>query len=259
MMSDDRENLIQKEIIINEEDTEVNLPPAPDFAAIEPTAVQPVVHAAAISAETPNAYPPPRVVYVAQPTEVQARTGWNWLPVVLSLVLVATIAGAFIGAELYKRSTYAEAATTEDVSPYAEAATHQNKSDKSIERNSFTGRNEAAASEPVRSISTSVAPVQRIESETTGNDFSSAAENNDAAIYKDVLPAADDERRISTIASSDETNARTVPKTDDDADLPPPPVKRQTRELPQKVENKKDTENIEPARRELPNYNLDQN
>jgi hypothetical protein len=219
-----------------------------------------VIPVAAVPGEVLGAFPQqPQVVYVAQPTVVQPNRSWGWIPAALVLLLVATVAGAFVGAELYKRSIYAESAapySSEDVSPYADSTTGENKSAKTGEENSLADKKEAGSLEntksadgkselkQINSISTGFAPIQKAEMIETGRG-TEGEENNQETTEGDEEENTADENK------AEKNKQQSQP---DDEDPPPPPVQRKARELqPKKVENVKDTENIVPPQRSLPN------
>lgn len=261
MTNDNQTNLDEKDTFVNDEDTEISLPPPPpNFETAQAAPVQPVIPVAAVPGEALGAFPPqPQVVYVAQPTVVQPNRSWGWIPVALVLLLVATVAGAFVGAELYKRSIYAESATrysSEDVSPYADSTISENKTAKTGEENSLADKKEAGSLEntksaegkselrQINSISTGFAPIQKAEMIETGRG--GGEENN-----QETAEAGDEEANTADENKAEKSKQQSQP---DDEAPPPPPVQRKAKELqPKKVENVKDTENIVPPQRSLPN------
>ena len=262
MTDDNQTNLNEKDTFVSDEDTEISLPPpVPNFDAAHAAPVQPVIPVAAIPSESLGAFPQqPQVVYVAQPTVVQPNRSWGWIPAALALLLVAIVAGAFIGAELYKRSIYAESAapySSEDVSPYANSTTGENKTAKTGEENSLADKKEAGLNENIKSadgkselkqinsISTSFAPVQKAEMKETGRGAEGEENNQETAEAGDEAGNTADENK------AEKSKQQLQP---DDEDPPPPPVQRKGKELqPKKVENVKDTENIVQPQRSLPN------
>lgn len=261
MTNDNQTNLKENDTVVNEEDTEISLqPPAPDFVTSKPTPVQPVIPVAAVSGEPLGALPQqPQVVYVATPTTVEPRRSWGWIPAVLALLLVATVAGVFIGAELYKRSIYAESASpysSEDVSPYANSTANENKSAKSGEENSLAGKKESenikfaddkSESRQINSISNGFASVQKTEMRETGNDSARSGgnegeENNEEGADEEVN--ATDEKKAE--------NGKQKSESEDDDEPPPPPQRKSKEFQPKKVENVKDMQNIAPPQRNIP-------
>lgn len=262
MTNDNQTNLNEKDTFVSDEDTEISLPPpAPNFEAAQAAPVQPVIPVAAVPGEALGTFPQqPQVVYVAQPTVVQPNRSWSWIPATLVLLLVATVAGAFVGAELYKRSIYAESTapySSEDVSPYADSTTGENKSAKTGEENSLADKKEAGSLEntksadgkselrQINSISTGFAPIQKAEMTETGRD-TEGEENN-----QETTEDGDEEENTTDENKAEKNKRQSQP---DDEEPPPPPVQRKAKELqPKKVENVKDTENIPPPQRGLPN------
>ncbi|HEX8197985.1 MAG TPA: hypothetical protein VF571_17465 [Pyrinomonadaceae bacterium] len=260
MTNDNQTNPDEKDNFVSEEDTEISLPPpAPNFETAQAAPVQPVIPVAAVPGEALGAFPQhPQVVYVAQPTVVQPNRSWSWIPAALVLLLVATVAGAFVGAELYKRSIYAESAvpySSEDVSPYADSTTGENKTAKTGEENSLTGKKEAGLNENIKSadgkselkqinsISTSFAPIQKAGMVETERG-TEGEENN-----QETAEGGDEEENTADENKAEKNKRLSQP---DDEEPPPPPVQRKAKELlPKKVENVKDTENIAPPQRGL--------
>jgi hypothetical protein len=254
-INDNQENSIEKDTFVLEENTEINLPPAPNFDAATAAPVQPVIPVAAVPGETLAAYgQQPQVVYVPQPVAASPSRSWTWIPAALVLLLIATVAGAYVGAALYQRSTYAAPHTSEDVSPYADLQANENNSDKTNGRNETGGKESAALengksgnvktseSKEFTSISNGFAPVQRVDSRTTKNDSIGGEEN--------AVEENDQEREENAVEENDAVNTERQQASDDED--APPPVKQKAREMPRKVENKKDTENIAPPQREMP-------
>lgn len=262
MTDDNQTNPNEKDTFVSDEDTEISLPPpAPNFETAQAAPVQPVIPVAAIPGEVLGAFPQqPQVVYVAQPTVVQPNRSWGWIPAALALLLVAIVAGALIGAELYKRSIYAESAapySSEDVSPYANSTASENKTAKTGEENSLADKKEGGLNENVKSgdgkselkqinsISTSFAPIQKAEMKE--NERGAEGEENN----QETAEAGDEAGNTSDENKAEKSKQQSQP---DDEDPPPPPVQRKAKELqPKKVENVKDTENIAPSQRSLPN------
>jgi hypothetical protein len=260
MTNDNQTNLNEKDTFVSDEDTEISLPPpAPNFETAQAAPVQPVIPVPAVQGEALGTFPQqPQVVYVAQPPVVQPNRSWGWIPAALVLLLVATVAGAFVGAELYKRSIYAESAapySSEDVSPYADSTVGENKSAKTGEENSLADKKEAGLNENIKSadgkselrqinsISTGFAPIQKAEMIETGRGD---GEGNN----QETAEARDEE--VNTAEENKDEKSKQQSQPDDEA--PPPPVQRKAKELqPKKVENVKDTENIVPPQRSLPN------
>lgn len=264
MTNDNQENFIEKDTFVIEENTEINLPPAPSFDSADAAPVQPLISVAAVPGETLGNYPPqPQIVYVAQPTAVPPLRGWGWIPAALVVLLIATVAGAYVGAALYKRSTSAESApyTSEDVSPYADSSANEHKSLKTNERNELTVKGETASSENVKSadvknhetkevtsVSSGFAAVQTIDSSTANNDLTGDAQNDGEENERETEETAVNDSAKSGVENK-AVNIERQPVFDDDA---PPPVRQKSKEQPRKVENKKDTENIVSPQRELP-------
>ena len=261
MNSNNQTNLNENDSFVSEEDTEVSLPPAPNFEAAQPAPVQPVIPVAHVAGDPAGVFPQqPQVVYVAHPTMVEPRHGWGWIPAALALLVIAIVAGVFIGAELYKRSIYAESNapyTNRDVSPYANSTANENKSDKLNEENSLAGKKENSSSSDFKSgevksesrqintVSTGFTQIQQTElkeNETAGN-----VENADKENDRDAKTSSEEEN--SNVKAVEKENQQSPPV---DEDAPPPPAKGKSKQLqPRKVENVKDTENIEPPQRNI--------
>ncbi|MDQ4122160.1 MAG: hypothetical protein M3209_12030 [Acidobacteriota bacterium] len=267
MSNDNQTSFNEKNTFVREEDTEISLPPpAPNFEAAEPAPVQPVIPVASVPDELLGALPQqPQVIYVAQPTTVQPTRSWGWIPAALSLLLVAIIAGIFIGAELYKRSIYAESSTpytTQDVLPDVNSTGNENKSAKSEEENLLADKKEndspentkssdvTSGSKLLNSVSTGFAPIQRTDLKETRNNSARQEENASEENNQEIAEKTDEES-----GAGDENNAENNKQgtESEDDEPPPPPVKQKSKELkPKKVENIKDTDNITPPQRSLP-------
>lgn len=257
MSNTSQTNLNEKDNFVSEEDTEISLPAA-NFEAAQPMSVQPVIPFAPVTGDPTRAFPQqPQVVYVAQPTVVEPKRGWGWIPVTLALLLVATIAGVFIGAELYKRSIYAESSapySNGDVSPYANSIANV-KSDKADEENSLADKKEMGLSGNVKSeqkqlnsVSNGFASIQKTDLRENG-DYSATVGENEGEEYNQE-ETADEETKKADVNQAEKGNQQVQP---DDEEAPPPPVQRKPKELePRKVENIKDTENIVPPQRNMP-------
>lgn len=255
MTNDNPDNLTERDEFVNDEDTQITVaPPAPNFDAAQPMPVQPVIPVAQVPGEVLGAYTQqPQVVYVAQPTTLQPNRSWGWIPAALVLLLVATIAGAFVGAELYKRSTYAEAMpySPEDVSPAAKQDANENKSVKTAEQNSLTSKeatsSEAPKSPHLSSSSIGFAQKGKIESHNAKNSESSLNENDSEENTDNAQAETDENSENADLEKSDK--AENKPNKEERKTLNPAEIKEQIK----KVENKKDTENIVPPQRSLPN------
>lgn len=260
MSSENQTNLNKQDTFDSEEDTEISLPPpAANFETAQAAPAQPVIPISPISGETFGAIPQqPQVVYVAQPTIVEPRRSWGWIPAALALLIVATIAGVFIGAELYKRSIYAESAapySNGDVSPYTSSTTNENKSVKSVDENSLADKKEIGSSESfkseskqINSVSTGFAPIQKTDLRENNSDI-------DAGVNEDVRGENNQEQAedFNQEVRKSEDQTEKISRQQDEEDAPPPPVQRKSKEFqPRKVENIKDTENIVPPQRNLP-------
>ena len=262
MSSDNQINLNEKDNFVSEEDTEISLPPpAPNFEVAQAAPVQPVFPVAPLAGDSAATFTQqPQVVYVAHPTLVEPRRSWGWIPAALALLVVATIAGVFIGAELYKRSIYAESSapySTSDVSPYANSTASENKLVKSGEVNSLVEKKETGLSEngksdsrQINTISTGFAPIQKTDLRENENYASRVGENQGEDYNQEHSEASSEKAKTADDNQAERGNQQTQP---DDEDLPPPPVQRKSKDFqPKKVENVKDTENIDPPQRNLP-------
>lgn len=256
MNADNQINVNEENTFIKEQSAEITpQPAAPSFDAAEAAPVQPLVPLATLPVEASGVYPQqPQVVYVPQPTVVEPRRSLSWVPAALALLVVATVAGVFIGAALYKRSIYAESASpysSQDVLPADANAVTTNKpgdrnslADKtgSVETvKSTDGKSEA---KQINSVSTDFAPIQKTSLKDAENDFAAQSENESDE------DAGQAENEIAT-----EKKNRQTESSDEEEPPPPASAQRKVKELqPKKVENVKDTENVAPPERSLPDF-----
>lgn len=264
MSNEDQTNLNEKETFVSEEETEISLPPAAaNFQASQPEPVQPVIPVVPLVGDSAGAFPQqPQVVYVAQPTMIEPRRSWGWVPAALALLVIATVAGIFIGAELYKRSIYAESSapnSSGDVSPYADSVANGNKSAKPGEENSLADKKETGLSEntkseskQINSISTGFAPIQKTDLKENGDETARFDENEAEENNQETVQASNEETKKSNDNQMLKASQKSQP--DDEDAPPPPPLQRKSKDLqPKKVENIKDTENVEPPQRNILN------
>ena len=154
-----RENLSSGNLPIKEDDTIISAQPPHFEPIVEPAQVQPVVPIAQAPSERfETVSQQPQVVYVAQPATTvqteQPQRSWGWIPAALVLLLVATVAGAFVGAELYKRSAATETAPAAGEPNVEDFLKNENKSAKKTEKVEVESKSEQTAktSETLQSI-----------------------------------------------------------------------------------------------------------